>query len=169
MATLLLEIPIILQIRRNHGLEHATIHILSERLRHLRVVGRSQANGFYLYGNLKTEDIVAAVEEALKRMKAGDSRLAVHPGCGTNMVTAGLLAGVIAFAASLIGGSKARWYDRLPNAAIGGVLGVAAAQPLGPWLQANVTTCADMHGMKVRKIARSQTGPILTHFIETQS
>ena len=169
MITNPLEIPVILQIRRNHGLEHATIHILSERLRHLRVVGRSQANGFYLYGDLKTEDIAAAVEEALKRMKAGDSRLAVHPGCGTNMVTAGLLAGSIAFVASLFGGKKAHWYDRLANAAFGGVLGVAAAQPIGPWLQANVTTSADMHGMRVRKIARSQTGPVLTHFVETQA
>ena len=105
----------------------------------------------------------------MKRMKAGDSQLAVHPGCGTNMVTAGLLAGSIAFVASLIGGKKVRWYDRFPNAAIGGVLGVVAAQPIGPWLQANVTTSADMHGMHVRKIARSQTSRVLIHFVETQS
>jgi len=85
------------------------------------------------------------------------------------MVTAGLLAGSIAFVASLFGGKKAHWYDRLANAAFGGVLGVAAAQPIGPWLQANVTTSADMHGMRVRKIARSQTGPVLTHFVETQA
>ncbi|HEY3289043.1 MAG TPA: DUF6391 domain-containing protein [Anaerolineae bacterium] len=169
MTTNPLEFPLILKIRRNHGLEHATIHILSERLRRLRVVGRSQANGFYLYGDLKTDDIAAAVEEALKRLKAGDSRLAVHPGCGTNMVTAGLLAGSIAFVASLIGGRKAHWYDRLPNAALGGVLGVATAQPLGPWLQANVTTSADMHTMRVRRISRSLTGPVLTHFVETLS
>ena len=165
----LLQFPLILQTRRNHGLEHATIHILSERIHALRVVGRSQANGFYLYGNLTTEDISGAVEEALRRMKAGESRLAVHPGCGTNMVAAGLLAGSVAFVASLLVGRRARWFDRLPNAAFGGVLGVAAAQPLGPWLQANITTSADMRGMRVRKIVRSQTGPVLTHFVETEA
>ncbi len=165
----LLQFPLILQTRRNHGLEHATIHILNERVHPLRVVGRSQANGFYLYGNLKTEDIADAVDEALRRLKAGESRLAVHPGCGTNMVAAGLLAGSVAFVASLLVSRRARWFDRLPNAAVGGVLGVAVAQPLGPWLQANVTTSADMRGMRVRRIARSQTGPVLTHFVETEA
>lgn len=163
----LLEIPIIFKTRRNHGLEHATIHVLSARVHGLRVAGRSQPNGFFLYGDLKTEDVASAVNEALRRMQAGESRLAVHPGCGTNMVTAGVLAGALAFVASALLGRRARWYDRLPNATLGGVAGVALAQPFGPWLQANVTTSADMRGMRVRHIRRNQTGPMVTHFVET--
>jgi hypothetical protein len=162
-----LDIPIISKTRRNHGLEHATIHVLSSHLRGLRVAGRSQPNGFYLYGDLKTDDVREAVDEALRRMLAGESRLAVHPGCGTNMVTAGVLAGTLAFVASALLGRRARWYDRLPNATLGGVAGVALAQPVGPWLQANVTTSADMRGVRVKRITRNQSGPLVTHFVET--
>ena len=164
-----LELPLILQIRRNHGLEHATIHVLSERIHPLRMAGRALPNGFYLYGNLPTDEIANAVEEAIRRMQAGERHLAVHPGCGTNMVTTGLLAGGLAFAATMLTGRRARWYDRFPNAAMGGVAGVALAQPLGPWLQANVTTSADMWGMQVRRIVRNQNGLIVTHFVETTS
>jgi hypothetical protein len=164
-----LELPFILQIRRNHGLEHATIHVLSERIKPLRMAGRAQPNGFYLYGNLSTDQVASAVEEAIRRMQAGERNLAVHPGCGTNMVTTGLLAGSLAFAASLLSGRRARWFDRFPNAAMGGVAGVALAKPLGPWLQANVTTSADMWGMHVRRIVRNQSGPFVTHFVETTS
>jgi hypothetical protein len=165
----LLELAVISHTRRNHGLEHATIHVLSERIPNLRIVGRSQPNGFYLYGNVKTEEIAQAASEAIRRMRAGERQLAVHPGCGTNLVASGLLSGGLAFLASLISGRRARWYDRLPNAVMGGMAGVAIAKPIGPWLQAKVTTSADMRNMRVRHIARSQSGKMITHFVETTS
>jgi hypothetical protein len=52
---------------------------------------------------------------------------------------------------------------------MGGMAGVAIAKPVGPWLQANVTTSADMRAMRVRHIVRSQSGPMITHFVETDS
>jgi Domain of unknown function (DUF6391) len=163
-----LEFPLILQTRRNHGLEHATIHVLSEHVAGLRVAGRSQPNGFYLYGNLQTEDVTAAVAEALRRMQAGEHDLAVHPGCGTNLVASGLLAGGLAFAVTMLTPRRYRWYDRFPNAVLGGVIGTVLAKPLGPWLQANITTSSDMTGMRVRGITRNMMGPIVRHFVETE-
>jgi uncharacterized membrane protein YjjP (DUF1212 family) len=165
----LLELPVISSTRRNHGLEHATIHVLSERIPSLRIVGRAQPNGFYLYGNVKTEEIAQAVSEAIRRMRAGERQLAVHPGCGTNLVASGFFSGGLAFLMSVLSGRRARWYERLPNAVMGGMAGVAIARPIGPWLQANVTTSADMHAMRVRHIVRSQSGPMITHFVETDS
>jgi len=38
----------------------------------------------------------------------------------------------------------------------------------GPWMQANVTTSADMRGLSVTKITRQQTGKLITHFVHTQ-
>ncbi len=163
----LLEFPFISRTRRNHGLEHATIHVLSEHIPGLRVAGRSQPNGFYLYGDLKTEDIAQAVDEALRRLRAGETRLAVHPGCGTNLVASGLLSGTLAFIMSLVSGRRARWYERLPNAVMGGVAGMAISRPVGPWLQANVTTTADMGRLRVRRITSRPSGPLATHFVET--
>jgi hypothetical protein len=163
----ILELPIISRVRRNHGLEHATIHVLSAHHPKLRMAGRATPNGFFLYGDVETEDIAAAADEAIQRMLAGERQLAVHPGCGTNLVTTGLLAGMLSFLSTLTMDKRARWYDQLPNMAVAGVAGVALSKPLGPWLQANVTTSADMEGMRVRHIVRSQTGPMTTHFVET--
>jgi hypothetical protein len=142
---------------------------LSERIPNLRIVGRAQPNGFYLYGKVKTEEVAQAANEAIRRMRAGEHHLAVHPGCGTNLVASGLLSGGLAFLLSLFSGRRARWYERLPNAVMGGMAGVAIARPVGPWLQANVTTSADMHAMRVRHIVRSQAGQMITHFVETAS
>ena len=162
-----LDLPYIRQTRRNHALEHATIHVLSERIKPLRLAGRSQPNGFYLYGDVPTDRVELAIGEAIRRMLAGEHQLAVHPGCGTNLVTSGLLSGGLAFLFSLFAGKSARWYDRLPNAALGGVAGVAMARPLGPWLQAHVTTSADMRGMQVKRITRRVMGRMTVHFVET--
>ena len=54
----IVNLPIVNKIRRNHALEHATIHVLAENHRPLRVVGRSTLNGFYLYGNLTAEMVI---------------------------------------------------------------------------------------------------------------
>ena len=88
----LLALPVIDRTRRNHGLEHATITLLSQRQRGLSMVGRSTPNGFYLYGDVSTEALAEAAAAALARMRAGEHHLAVHPNCGTNFVTAGLAA-----------------------------------------------------------------------------
>ena len=56
-----------MHIRRNHALEHATIHLLSARHPHLSLVGRSDTAGFYLFGNVPTELVDEAVHEALSR------------------------------------------------------------------------------------------------------
>ncbi|MBE9507029.1 MAG: hypothetical protein IMY86_03185, partial [Chloroflexi bacterium] len=55
-----LDLPPVSRVRRNHALEHATMHVLSERYRNLRLVGRSSLWGFYIYGNVPTEDLLAA-------------------------------------------------------------------------------------------------------------
>ena len=53
----LLGIPAVDRTRRNHGLEHATITILSQRIRGVSLVGRSTPNGFHLYGNVGADDV----------------------------------------------------------------------------------------------------------------
>ena len=50
-----------------------------------------------LLGDVPTEQVESAVREALQRLKAGERGLAVHPNCGTNLATTGLLATSLAF------------------------------------------------------------------------
>src|SRR5581483_6864729 len=79
-----LNLPYVRRTRRNHGLEHATVHVLNKP-----VSGRSDAGGFWLMGDVSTSEVEAAAREALRRMQNGEHQLAVHPNCGTGLVTTG--------------------------------------------------------------------------------
>ncbi len=159
---------IVERIRRNHALEHATLHILEAQQPNLRAGGRATSQGFYLYGDLPNEAAVrAAANEAIRRMKDGQRDLAVHPRCGTNVVTAGVLSGALAMLGILASGKRAPWYVQLPNAILGAMIGALLAQPLGPWMQANVTTSAEMNGARVRGVRSNQAGRLTAHFVET--
>src|SRR5688572_24090652 len=94
---MLLELPLILETRRNHALEHATLHVLA-RTHKISMAGHSNPTGFFLIGDLQLEEIATAVTEAMRRLKAGESGLAVHEGCGTNMAITALLSGTFAWA-----------------------------------------------------------------------
>lgn len=159
---------IIERVRRNHALEHATLHMLEAKARNLKAGGRATTHGFYLYGELPDETAICdAADEAIQRMGAGERDLAVHPRCGTNLVTAGVLSGGLALLGALAGGKRAPWYVQLPNAILGAMVGAFLAQPLGPWMQANVTTSANVNGARVKRVRRGHLGKMTTHFVET--
>lgn len=101
-------LPLVMKVRRNHGLEHATIHVLGERTGFRSVAGYSTPAGFFLIGNFTAGEITLAVEDALRRLRNGEKHLAVHPGCGTNYVTSGLLAGTLALASAWFGADRRR-------------------------------------------------------------
>lgn len=165
----LLDFPILSRIRRNHGLEHATLHILAQRFPGVPIAGHSTASGFRLMGELSTEAVQSAVDEALRRMQAGEAKLAVHPNCGTNFVTAGTLSG-LAGAAAMIGVGKRRWdkVERLPLAAVMATLALIAAYPLGLKLQEKVTTSGKPGALQVERIIMTRRGPVTIHQVLTQ-
>jgi hypothetical protein len=145
---MLLNLPLILETRRNHALEHATLHILSHKFK-IPMAGHSNPTGFFLLGELNLEDIATASIEALTRLKAGESGLAVHEGCGTNMATTALLSATFAWA-PLRGAKSTRWrLFLIPLALAFAVFGYFLSKPLGPWLQKYITTEADMGGMQI--------------------
>lgn len=139
----LLDLPLILETRRNHALEHATLHILGGRFPRRRLAGHSNPTGFFILGDLPTAEVRAAVVQALARLQSGERHLAVHSGCGTNYVVAGLFAGLLAW----LGMGNARTgrdrMGRLPFVVLLSTLGFILAQPLGPILQERLTTEAD--------------------------
>lgn len=150
-----LEIPMIRRTRRNHGLEHATIHVLSSRIHNLSMAGRSDDSGFILLGDAPTEMIETAALDALKRMKNGEHSLAVHPNCGTNLVTTGFLAtmvGMLGFA----GASRRKAWDRMPLVSMGMMAVVLFSQPLGMSLQRFITTDGDPADMEIISVTRDK-------------
>jgi hypothetical protein len=164
----ILETPVLARIRRNHGLEHATLHILAQRYPRRSLAGHSTAAGFRILGNVPTEALEAAVLEALHRLRTGEHNLAVHPNCGTNFVTAGIFSGLAGAAAMLGAGGRARdKLERLPLAAALATLALVASMPVGLLLQQRITTSGDPGTLEVVSIAATQRGGLTLHTIRT--
>jgi hypothetical protein len=160
---------LITRIQRNHGLEHATVHLLSQRHTHLAVVGRSDWNGFTLYGSLDVAEVSQAAHEALERLRQGETSLAVHPRCGTVLATTGLLTGLAAFLAiSLDGNSRSRFrWATIPTAVLAATLAAIFAQPLGLMLQERYTVSGNPGNLAIKKISQRSAGKLSLYRIET--
>lgn len=169
----LLDYSVISRIRRNHGLEHATLHVLAERHPGISMAGHSDASGFWIITELTEEQVAEAVQLALSRLRAGESKLAVHPNCGTNFATAGVLAGLAAGVAMFGAGRKLRDnFERLPAAMALATVALIAAQPLGLMLQERFTTSGNPGDLRVlslesRHMGRG-SGSLAAHRIKTE-
>ncbi len=138
------------RIRQNHALEHATITILSGYIPDLRVSARSNSRGFTIFGDVDLGQLRRALDEALRRLQAGEAQLAIHPNCGTNLVV-----GVSLLAAgTLLGITSSRSSTRIASAAASSFAGFMAARPLGEYVQKHVTTLPDLRGVRVTEIYR---------------
>jgi len=165
----ILEMPVISHIRRNHALEHATLHMLASHLPQTMLMGHSDAAGFWIIGDVQPETLHAAVQEAIARLRAGERHLAIHPNCGTNYVTAGVLAG-LAGATAMLGSGKRVWdkLARFPMAASLATMALILSQPLGMLLQARVTTSSDIGSLEVTAITHRKQGRMTVHRIQTR-
>lgn len=163
-------LPFISRIQRNHGLEHATLHILSQRYPKRSLAGHSDAGGFWIIGDVPLEDVYESVEEGLARLRQGERHLAVHRNCGTNFVASGVLAGLAAGIAMLGAGRKTRdKLERLPFAMFFATLALIFSQPVGLALQEQVTTSAEMGNLQVIEIAAARKGRMKAHRITTRN
>jgi hypothetical protein len=82
-------------------------------------------------------------------MHAGERHLAIHANCGTNVVASGFIAGLLAWLGMAGARSRREKVDRLPLAIALATLGLILSQPLGPAIQARVTTSGDPEGMSI--------------------
>jgi len=165
----LIDSPVISRIRRNHGLEHAVIHLLTKAKQSRMLAGHSDANGFWIIGEVGTEELAQITTEALERLRNGERELAVHPNCGTNFATYGTFAGMGAFAAFAGAGGKFRHkLERLPLAALFATVALILAQPVAYRLQREVTTSGDPQGLTIAQITRTQIGGRTAHRVLTE-
>lgn len=169
-----LDLPLVRRTRRNHGLEHATIHLLANRVKNLRMAGRSDGSGFVLMGEAPTEAIDAAVRDALRRMRNGEHQLAVHPNCGTNLVTTGMMTSAAALL-GLAGANRRDVFNRFPTLMILMIAALIFSQPLGLSLQKYITTDGDPADLEIIRITRSEmrtpfsANAITVHRVTTRS
>ncbi|MFZ1269174.1 MAG: DUF6391 domain-containing protein [Anaerolineae bacterium] len=163
-------VPIVSIVRRNHGIEHATVSLLTARRADRRIVARSNTRGFIIFGEIETQELELATKEALRRLQAGDAHMAVHPNCGTNFVTSGMLAGLAAWAVTVLstqGERKRSAWEALPTAFTAATLALFVAQPLGHTLQEFVTTSAQVQGVRLGQVTRrADLGGVPVHLVE---
>lgn len=134
-------------LRRNHALEHATIAVMMERKAGRKFNGFSTDDGFFVQGVRSTGEVDSAAREALRRLRGGEKKLAVHRNCGTTIVAANLLAAVF-FLVALSVGLYLGWDVYL--LVLGGVvLSLLLRVPLSLLLQRFVTTDADLSNAEV--------------------
>jgi hypothetical protein len=156
-------------IRKNHALEHATLQVLAQKkVPSGRLFGYSDAGGFWIVGNVDTESLFKAAQEALQRLQQGEYQLAIHPNCGTNLATTGFIAGVTAWIA-MAGVKKGfrNWFERLPVVVSMVTFAIMLSQPLGLRVQAVVTTDAHVPQVKIVQATRYEGRSRPVHRITT--
>jgi hypothetical protein len=152
--------------RRNHALEHATMNLLVRRYPDAQIAGMSGPLGFTLLSSLTGEQIIPTVRQALGSLKVGQGDLALHENCGTNLVvtaaltTVATLAGLGAYALPQSRETRTPrgLLERLPRMVLLNVAALAAASPLSRWVQAKVTTNADVKDMEIASVVTDYRG-----------
>jgi hypothetical protein len=156
------------RIRRNHGLEHATLHVLAERFPRTSMAGHSDTGGFWILGDIPLDAVQSAVATALERLQKGEAELAVHPNCGTNFVTSGTFAGIAASMAMFGAGKRMRdKLERVPLAASLATLALIASQPLGLYFQEQFTTSGVPGDLEVTEISQAPRRQINAYRVTT--
>ncbi|HSL45791.1 MAG TPA: DUF6391 domain-containing protein [Anaerolineales bacterium] len=154
----ILDLPPYLATRRNHAVEHATLKILARKYDDKTLAGHSNPTGFFLFGDIGLEDIRNAIDEAMTRLRAGEKELAIHPGCGTNVATSLVLPATLAWIPMQGSRSNRLRFLLIPIALTLAVFGYFLSKPLGPWLQRNITTEADLGNLRVTEVVAVRKG-----------
>lgn len=165
----ILETNPVWKVRSNHALEHATLHVLETKGVRARVSGFSDAGGFWLLGEVPTGLIFESAREALQRMQAGETGLAIHENCGSNLVPSIVVSGGLAWLAmSGAGKDFHKKILRLPLVALLAVIGFEAARPAGPLLQEKAVSTDHVKNMLVREVRCYKPNGWVVHRVTTE-
>lgn len=148
--------------RRNHALEHASINVLSERHKGFSAQGNSSPGGFNLniYGDVSDEDVYDAVEDAYRRLKAGESKLGLHPTCGTVLLTTAAMASLTAQASFALEMKRQKRSQlgftgviaALPMATLAVMISLIVARPVGMAIQKTYTVDSNLRELRIKSI-----------------
>jgi Domain of unknown function (DUF6391) len=152
-------------VRENHALEHATIVVLSKQYPEARLSGVSFASGFFVFGDIPTEAVLPAAQQALSRLRGGEPELAIHERCGTNLAVAGMLTGLSAMTVARL----RKPYNTFNNVVLATTAALVLARPAGLLVQRYVTTRTPGRTMRIRGIKRLNVLGQPAHFVQTEN
>ena len=150
-------------VRENHALEHATIVLLSKRYPDTRFSGISFARGFFVFGEVPTEAVRPAAEQALALLRGDHPDLAIHERCGTNLAVAGILTSLSAMSVARL----RRPYNSFNNVLLATTAAMIAARPAGLLVQRYVTTRTPASNMRIVSVKPMQVFGAPAHFVTT--
>lgn len=146
--------------RQHHAIEHAALTLLGHRAPGHRFVGLSDPLGFTVFGNLEQAQVQKAVSDGMLRLQAGEGQLAIHPNCGTNLLTTGVLAALAASLSRTGRDAASRGpLTQIARAVIFILPALLVAQPLGEKLQRR-TTLADISDRWMVGVRTTRLGPL---------
>jgi hypothetical protein len=152
-------------VRQNHALEHATIVLLSKKFPDVRLAGVSSALGFFVFGDLPTEAILPAAQEALTLLRTTQPELAIHERCGTNLAVSGMLTGLSAMAVARM----RRPFNNANNVILASTAALILARPLGLEVQRYLTTKTPNASMVIEKVTPMKLFGTPAHFVSTDN
>lgn len=154
-------------IRKNHAMEHATLHLLTKAMPNVSFSGYSFIKGFWIMGKAELQDVQKNVEMAYAKLKNGEHQLAVHPGCGTNIAVTGLCTAAAAMLTTLGLSEEDSKLERFSAFTTAGMVGALIGRPLGPKMQKYITTDADVHDLTIVSITCSAVRGTPTFYVQT--
>jgi hypothetical protein len=152
-------------VRQNHALEHATIVLLSKAFPDVRLAGVSFAAGFFVFGDVPTEAIKPAAEQALNRLRNGEPEMAIHERCGTNLAVAGILTGLSAMSVAKL----RKPYNTFNNVILASTAALVLARPLGLLVQKYFTTRTPNGSMHITGVRPMALFGVPAHFVSTEN
>jgi hypothetical protein len=152
-------------VKQNHALEHATIVLLSRKYPDVRFAGISFAAGFFVFGDVPTEAVLPAAQEALHLLRTSSPELAIHERCGTNLAVTGLLTGLSAMTVA----KMRRPYGTFNNVMLATTAALILSRPLGLTVQRYVTTQTPNSTMTITGVKPMQFLGTPAHFVSTEN
>lgn len=131
-------------LRKNHGLEHATVNILEREYGHTNLAGYAEDDGFYILGLDNVWQVEEAARRGIQLLKRGQKDLVIHQKCGTSVTVANFISAVIFLLLLLYTGNFSIIYM---------LVAILAANLVGPFLgqivQKYFTTTGDVGDMEI--------------------
>ena len=159
-----MDMTVIDRLRQNHAIEHATISVLGRKHDQVgQLGGRATFDGFFIHGPTTIQRIEEASKEAVERLGAGESHLAVSPFCGTNFLIGGAATALLA---TVTLGTRNRM-GRLPQAIAISAMALIASFRLGGVVQRRWTTKAEIGGLQIKNVRRVSGGNRPVHRVYT--
>jgi hypothetical protein len=152
-------------VKQNHALEHATIVLLSRKYPDVRFAGISFAAGFFVFGDVPTESILPAAQEALTLLRTTSPELAIHERCGTNLAVTAMLTGLSAMTVARM----RRPYGSLNNVILATMGAMIASRPLGLTVQRYITTQTPNPSMTITDVRSLTVFGAPAHFVSTDN